>query len=193
MAVFTKGDAPLSAFDYDLPADLPETIDSVRLTVAAQTVTAETDGGIITGTWAGLDLPGPGMYPIRAEVTVGARSQSALVDYLVVDDPDSGWHTLESARDAWAGAPRSDGDLYRLLDTARYQCEAYAPLLHWTETVPTRYLTAQLMQARAVWNSIKTDASGVYDDGTGFTLRTFPLDWAVKAILRPVTTRWAVA
>lgn len=193
MAVFTKGDAPLSAFDYDLPADLPDPFESVQLSVAGRTVAATSDGGIVTGSWVGLDLPAPGIYPVRAEVAVGVDTQSALVDYLVVDDPDSGWHTLESARDAWHNAPHSDGDLYRLLDTARDQCEAYAPVLASGEAVPARYLTAQLMQARSVWNSIKTDAAGAYDDGSGFTLRTFPLDWAVKAILRPVTTRWAVA
>lgn len=193
MAVFTKGDAPLSAFDYDLPADLPDTFDSVAILVAGQTVPANADGGVVTGTWAGGTLPAPGLYPIRAAVTIGDATQSALVDYLVVDDPDTGWHTLESARDAWHGAPRSDGDLYRLLGTAREQCEAYAPVLAVGEAIPPRYMTAQLMQARSVWNAVKTDASGAYDDGTGFTLRTFPLDWAVKALLRPVTTRWAVA
>lgn len=99
---------------------------------------------------------------------------------------ENGWHTLASARYAWADAPYDDFILEDLLEVSKMQCLAFAPALaEDTITVPVNFRVAQLMQARNLWNASKTDpASGGYGD-EGFVIRPFPMDWTVKNILRP--------
>jgi len=96
--------------------------------------------------------------------------------------PD-GWHTVDSARDAWVDALNiNDDQLEDLLAVARIQCEAYA---HTYEGVaPVNYRQGQIMQARNLWQSIKSDPGGNIGPD-GMAIPTFPLDWVVKAVLRP--------
>jgi hypothetical protein len=94
-----------------------------------------------------------------------------------------GWHTPESARDVWTDALEiDDAELEDLLETSRIQCVAYAPARDGV--VPVNYRQAQIMQARNLWQSIKKDPSGSIGPD-GMTIPVFPLDWVVKAILRP--------
>lgn len=103
------------------------------------------------------------------------------------------WHTPESARDQWAdapGDPDDEGDLLiELLDVARVQVEAYAPILTppaegEAVDVPTHYRYAQLMQARNIWNASIVSPGGELGE-TDFAITPHPLDWTVKQMLRP--------
>ena len=95
-----------------------------------------------------------------------------------------GWLTLEQARGQWADAPLDDVFLNQLLDTAKEQCLAYAPALELGAVVPARYIQAQLTQARALYQStIANQADNVGIEG--FTVRVFPLDFTIRAMLRP--------
>jgi len=54
-----------------------------------------------------------------------------------------------------------------------------------TPDVPANLLLAQRTQARNLWNASRVDPSnGTAGDDT-FTVRPYPLDWAVKAMIRP--------
>jgi hypothetical protein len=95
-----------------------------------------------------------------------------------------GWLTLEQARGQWADAPLDDIFLYQLLDASKEQCVAYAPALELGAVVPIRYVQAQLTQARALYQStIANQADNVGIEG--FTVRVFPLDFTIRAMLRP--------
>lgn len=101
----------------------------------------------------------------------------------VVQEID-GWLTLEGARAQWADAPLDDVFLFQILDTAKEQCVAYAPALAVGAVVPQRYVQAQVMQARAIYQSVianQQDNVGV----DGFQVRVFPLDFTIRALLRP--------
>lgn len=94
-----------------------------------------------------------------------------------------GWHTADSARAVWADALHIDDDeLDDLLATAQVQCVAYAPAVEGV--VPVNYRQGQIMQARNIWQSIKKDTSGSIGPD-GLSIPVFPMDWVVKAILRP--------
>lgn len=95
-----------------------------------------------------------------------------------------GWLTLELARAQWADAPLDDVFLFQLLDTAKEQCLAYAPALAIGAPIPARYLQAQETQSRALYQSTianQNDQVGI----EGFTVRVFPLDFTIRAMLRP--------
>ena len=95
-----------------------------------------------------------------------------------------GWLSLELARAQWADAPLDDVFLFQLLDTAKEQCLAYAPALPIGAPIPARYLQAQETQSRALYQStIANQADNVGIEG--FTVRVFPLDFTIRAMLRP--------
>ena len=101
----------------------------------------------------------------------------------VVQEID-GWLTLEQTRSQWSDAPLDDVFLRQILDTAKAQCVAYAPTLLLGAQVPLTYVQAQLLQARAIYQSVianQQDAVGV----EGFQVRVFPLDFTIRAMLRP--------
>jgi hypothetical protein len=183
MASFLAGDSPVADFDYDIPAAADSPGVTLTIAVEDQTLPATIIGTGLVGTWRGLTLPAAGMYPVLAAVTADGRTERALLDWLVVVDPDDQWHNVLTARLEWAGAPEADGTLARLLDVARDQVTAYAPA---AIAIPERYRAAQLMQARNTWNASLTNADQQVDVG-GFTVTVRPLDWAVKQLLRPLT------
>lgn len=119
------------------------------------------------------------------------------------------WHTAESARDQWADAPTDDGDnpnasLEELLNAAQSAVLAYAPELDGTYIIddgyieqvmagiPDAYRIAQLMQARNIWNAKKASPAGEFDNGS-YGLSSFPLDWAIRQLLRPKRGRPVMA
>lgn len=95
------------------------------------------------------------------------------------------WHTLTTAREQWPDAAGiGDEQLEELLTVARLAVLAYAKVLEDDEDPPENYRYAQLMQAQNVWNSSEASPSGDFDS-SGYGLTTFPLDWAVRQVLRP--------
>jgi len=101
------------------------------------------------------------------------------------------WLTAEDdMRPYWPLCPfdvEDDGDyaeLTALLAVAQAQCEAFAPALAEGDEVPERYRMAQALQARALQRS-GTVGSGDQFGAEGFTVTVWPMDWSVKALLRP--------
>lgn len=77
-------------------------------------------------------------------------------------------------------------DLY--LDAAKSECLAFA--LDDDETppaagaVPSEWVIAQALHARNKYNASAAGPDG-QNDGSGYGLTSFPLDWQVKQLLRP--------
>lgn len=123
-----------------------------------------------------------------------------------------GWLTTEELADLWPDAPE-DGMLSLLNVTAIAQLEAYAPGASnpsaplplgaggdgedgyggydVAEEIPSSWKLAQLMQVRSLFNASRVDSGGSYGDAE-FAYTPHPLDWQVKAILRPKRGRPAV-
>lgn len=120
------------------------------------------------------------------------------------------WYTIEEAREDWLGAPLNDEQLQLLLDVSHAECVAFSPLPTSTTPVtgygygygpygdsqddprladgeiPDGHRWAHLQHARNIWNAQKVNPSGgLGDDTQGFALTPFPMDWAVRARLRP--------
>lgn len=82
----------------------------------------------------------------------------------------------------WPGAlDLEEHALIMCLNSARVQCEAYAPQ---HQTVTDNYRHAQILQARAL-----AKAGVVGNDGEIYageaTVTLFPMDWTVKRLLNP--------
>jgi hypothetical protein len=104
---------------------------------------------------------------------------------------------LPTVREYWPTVDEVDpAELVHLLASAQVQCEDFAPTLTTTTTAldgtvttttaepPVNYLKAQAFQARALYRS-SIAGSGDQIGGDGFTVTVFPMDWTVKALLRP--------
>lgn len=80
-----------------------------------------------------------------------------------------------------------------LLEAAARQCEEFAPALPEPPAeLPAGYLTAQGMQARALWRSGTVGSNDQFGGGE-YTVTVFPMDWTVKALLRPKRGRPVIA
>jgi len=126
----------------------------------------------------------PGIYKLVTKFTKTAAQLITAEALQVVVEQVDGWLTMEQARLLWADAPLDDVFLFTLLETAKDQCVAYAPVLAVGAPVPERYTQAQLTQARALYQSTianQNDQVGI----EGFTVRVFPLDFTIRAMLRP--------
>lgn len=93
----------------------------------------------------------------------------------------------DPVRPYWSTVDEVDPEaLVPLLAAAADQCAAFAPPppLPAPAPLPGAWLLAQAMQARALYRSGTAGGSDQY--GTGeFTVTVFPMDWTVKALLRP--------
>lgn len=194
---YSKGDTPAAPL-LVLPTRDGDVVDlELYTTATAQLV--QPDGDVVPAAAAiidGDDPDGPGV-----EITVPQLEQAGLVQLtvqlssstaqdtfdvepIVVEDRD-GWHTLGSARGEWTGAGAIiDPRLYTLLQAARDACIAYKPEAGTRRPLVTER-EAQLLQARNRNAASRIDpASG--DDGVdGYSATVYPMDWAVKALLRP--------
>lgn len=86
----------------------------------------------------------------------------------------------------WAAGvdyPEEDG-LGFVLNVARTQCAEFAPTLGPDDPIPDHYVAAQVMQARAL---VQAGIVGPGDQAGGYgdAVTVFPMDWAVKNLLRP--------
>lgn len=179
---------PDGEYDVDLaPYDtVTATLYSPEFTEAA-TLDASITADTITVQWpASTPFETAGMYRLRlvAESTAGAHETMPDVR-LIVDDPSTGWHTIETARADWPSAPGFDAWLHVLLETAKQQVLDYAPALAAGQHPPANYQHAQLLQARNSWNAAMVDPStgGLGEDS--FIITPHPLDWHIKQVLRP--------
>jgi hypothetical protein len=96
------------------------------------------------------------------------------------------WYTLEEARADWPGLGAPDDEqLQLLLDVSKNECLAFSPVTDPLD-IPDGHRWAHLAHARNIWNSQKANPSGgLGDDVQGFALTPFPMDWSVRARLRP--------
>lgn len=190
---FWQGDTPSAVFavefvnaDRDV-MELPEgTISAVLLdpssapTPVPLEVTVANEHQLVIA-WGEVGALSPG-----GTWRVVFRAQGVRISVLrFVVQTDNGWLSLEDARQGWADAPTDDAMLSDMLESARVACVNYAPLLGVGANPPVQYRVAQLMQARAVWNSVKADANVDSFGAEGFTVRVYPLDTTVRQQLRP--------
>lgn len=102
---------------------------------------------------------------------------------------------------AWDDAPIEDLETCAmLLEVARDQVISYAPqpqseyvtadgyLTLAPAYLPSRYVYAQLMQAKNLYNAGSVNSSGDVGEG-GYTFTPRPLDKTVRQIIRPVDGR----
>ena len=95
------------------------------------------------------------------------------------------WHDTTSARVEWPGAPADDLTLTTLLEAAKGQVISFAGVSIDDAAVPVNYRLAQLLQTRNLWNASKVDAGNGQMGEDTFVIRPFPMDWTVKALIRP--------
>ncbi len=120
----------------------------------------------------------------------------------------TGWLTDDEIVEHWPDAPESDFMLSLLNEAAINACTEFArdiatyvqtpseglfPGQHLLippgpTTVPASFKLAQLMQVRNLWNASRVDTNGSIGQGD-FTITARPLDWQVKALLRPKNPR----
>lgn len=96
----------------------------------------------------------------------------------------AGWHNETTVAQEWPDAPPDINVLGSLVDAAQIQCEAFAPVLPDGAIVPENYRLAHLMQIRALWQSTQASPQGEIGEG-GFAVQVYPMDWTVRALLRP--------
>lgn len=122
-----------------------------------------------------------------------------------------GWWLPSEAAAAWPdqSRPEDADDLTRMLQVAYEACVGYGPLVvqlddagapvldewgdpvwvRWTDAylpLPARLPEAQLLQAKAQW-SFERAGGGDYIGPDGTQVRTYPMGWQVKNLLRPDT------
>lgn len=149
------------------------------------TATVDVDDNIVTLEWPATSLfSSGGIYELRVTVVSGTKHERLPMLAVIIQDDSTGWHTLDSIRDQWDSAPDDDMVLYELLEVAKNDVIAYAPKLGEGVKPPLHYRRGQQLHARNGWNAGAVDTTGVIGD-TGFVVRPFPLDWAVKQTLRP--------
>ena len=87
--------------------------------------------------------------------------------------------------DLWPGAADlAPAAAEMVLDAARQDCLDFAPALTDPDDPPVRYVLAQIHHARALTRAGfvgSNDQGGGYGEG----VTVFPMDWHVKALLRP--------
>lgn len=199
MAPFYLDDVLTEPFVIEPPADV-----DLSAYTAATAVLRKPDGITETGLTAALVegavevtvpadasvLDVPGLHWLRVTLTgaAGARRRLPALP-IVVQDDDAGWHTLDSIRGEWPDAEHiGDATLWQLLDVARGDVLAFAPVLVDGEPVPERYRLGQRMHTRNMWNAARVAPDGGIGEGE-FVFRPHPLDWHVKAVLRPRSGR----
>lgn len=190
------GDVPLSPTRADF---VDETGNNVQISEFASweaymlsptgevlgTLTGSEHGNHLEFTWPETTiLETPGLHTIVVTFFDALGVEVQCEPWKFVVQEIDGWLTLEQARGQWADAPLDDVFLFQLLDTAKEQCIDYAPALTAGQPVPARYVQAQLTQARALYQStIANQADNVGIEG--FAVRVFPLDFTIRAMLRP--------
>ncbi|SDO77650.1 hypothetical protein SAMN04487848_2055 [Microbacterium sp. ru370.1] len=106
-----------------------------------------------------------------------------MYTWYVVDAEDPA--TVQRLRAAWKDAPIENLEvLDMILDTAKAQVIAYAPELPSDDEYPSRYVLAQLMQARTLWAAGQVTSAGTVGEGE-YVFTPRPMDKTVRTIIRP--------
>jgi hypothetical protein len=153
---------------------------------AAFTAVVDVEDETVTITWPTTAvLTAPGLYALTLGLT-GTTTAHVTADATpVVVQSSDGWHDLGSARVALGNDfPADDVQAYTLLQIAKVGVTAFAPVLADGVRPPISYKQAQLMQARNILNISKTDPAQS-TDGQVFVIRPYPLDSAIRQLLRP--------
>jgi hypothetical protein len=206
MTAFFTGDIPASALIV-VPVSAGNLLDltpfdSVTVTLLDPTntpVTATFTTDLVSGdvqiNWPSTSpfaLAGIYSFTIALVNTISGIKVTADPFRFVVQQND-GWHTLGTARADWTSATKVGNDvvLYKLLTTARDQVINFAPALGFQSDgvtpvlPPQNYVDAQLMQARNNLNAQQATRQYSEDGDANAPIPSFPLDWAVKHLLRP--------
>lgn len=161
--------------------------------VSVGTLTGSEHGQHLMFPWPETSiLETPGIYTIVIKFFDADGVAVTCEPWRFVVQSNDGWLTLEQTRQEWPDAPTNDLLLAMLLESARTQCEAYAPVLGLTDRVPSNYRHAQLLQTRALYMATAVNSQDTVGIGD-MQIRVFPLDWTVKALLRPKTAKPVLA
>ena len=185
---YWTGDNPASPITLDLYSeeDFSAYTSATVSVVDPEGVTTQTIGPVpvedeeVTFTFPAGSFPTAGLYNL--DVLLLGDGMVTLPPQPVVVQEHDGWHTLESTRNEWHDAPADDAQLYVFLESSKEQCLAYAPALVGRPSHSFRQ--AQLLQARALWQAVKTNPDGQLD-ANGFQVQVYPLDRNIRALLRP--------
>lgn len=195
---FRVGDTPgtitLELVDEESTPVSLEGVTGATATLEGTAVTTAVDGDAIKVTLP--ELTEAGVQYLSVTVIVTATSVQVDPAPLVVEVSD-GWHTLASARAEWRDAPSLDVQLYTVLAVAQAQCIEYGPALvdaaGDATPVPLTWRQAQIMQARNVWNAAKVNPTSGEIGGEDYGIRPYPMDQAIRYILRPRRAIGAIA
>jgi hypothetical protein len=191
---FYLNDIPAEPFVIEPPLDVPLT----DFTAATATL-RKPDGITETGLTATIDedavhvafpadasvLDVEGVHRLRVTLTGTGTTRRLPGLPIVVQDEDSEWHTLDTLREEWVDAEHiGDATLWELLSVARGDVLEFAPALADGDPIPDRFRVAQRMHTRNLWNAARVAPDGATGEGD-FVFRPHPLDWHVKALLRP--------
>ncbi|GAA3948884.1 hypothetical protein [Microbacterium soli] len=112
-----------------------------------------------------------------------------MTTWYTVDDADAQARLL----DAWDDAPIENLEVCgMILDAAREQVITYAPAPAPVEDgqpvpdPPSRYVLAQLQQAKNLWNAGRVSTGGEVGVDGQYTFTPRPLDKTIRQIIRPV-------
>jgi hypothetical protein len=108
------------------------------------------------------------------------------------------WNTLVEARAMWADAGNlADTSLQLLLDSAHADCFAWLDPIDAVdptgEAITASMKLAEIYQARARYNAVRSAGDGNQVGADGMTVTVFPLDWQVQQLLRPKSGRITIA
>lgn len=193
---FAVGDVPpattVSFIDsdgepYDLDGFTAAAGELRRQSAAALTVdlAATIDGDTLEVTWPDPSvLVAGGLYSL-VFLLEGVSTQLTSDPLQFVVQVNDGWLTLSQIRQSWRDAPTDDVVLYKLSESAKAQCLAYAPVLAPGAYPPVNYLEAQIMQTKALWNAEKANANSEQIGLEGYAVSLRPMDWTIRNLLRP--------
>lgn len=179
-----SSDVALSAYS-SAEAELEPPAGGVPVTVPAVIEPSADDGELVVRVTMDAELTVAGIHRLVITLAGDGLLRTLAPIRIPVEEAGAGWYTIDAARADWPGAPDDDARLYDLLAVARVQVEAFAPALAELAPVPVHYRSAQLMQARNVWNAGQIDPNATTYGGGEFSVPVYPLDWTVRQMLRP--------
>lgn len=160
--------------------------------VVAEDVENDQPAYVLLTTDGPLTADHSGLLELQATVKDATGGLHQLEPLQIVVEVPDGWHTLASARNNWADAPKRDAVLWELLDAARQSCLDYAPLGVDVQP-PSGHRQAQLNVARAIWQRTKAGTDNDQMGVDGYAVRVYIDDPDTRRLLRPRRIRGGIA